>query len=213
MEKLILKSLLVLSLFSLAACSGVEPTDVSGIDSNVIVSSSFSEYSSEKIHGSGTIRFLDSLTVSSSKSFALKASLDDTIAMSSVSVIMYSANSVMPTNDGIMVTFSRSGASVNAQINYNGNAAMVNTSRLSFYFPTSLDLIVEVHNVNSKARVLVWRRDMVEYAPATADIDTERAGDLNSSLPVQRGAGPYAGLIIQNSTVTAGRLDSQKVLD
>ncbi|WP_374073813.1 hypothetical protein [Bdellovibrio bacteriovorus] len=213
MEKFILKSLLALSLFSLAACSGVEPTEVSGIDSNVIVSSSFSEYSSEKIHGSGTIRFLDSLTVSSSKSFALKASLDDTIAMSSVSVIMYSANSVMPTNDGIMVTFSRSGASVNAQISYNGNAAMVNTSRLSFYFPTSLDLIVEVHNVNSKARVLVWRRDMVEYAPATADIDTERAGDLNSSLPVQRGAGPYAGLIIQNSTVTAGRLDSQKVLD
>ncbi|WP_413612290.1 hypothetical protein [Bdellovibrio sp. HCB-110] len=213
MEKFILKSLLALSLFSLAACSGVEPTEVSGIDSNVIVSSSFSEYSSEKIHGSGTIRFLDSLTVSSSKSFALKASLDDTIAMSSVSVIMYSANSVMPTNDGIMVTFSRSGASVNAQISYNGNAAMVNTSRLSFYFPTSLDLIVEVHNINSKARVLVWRRDMVEYAPATADIDTERAGDLNSSLPVQRGAGPYAGLIIQNSTVTAGRLDSQKVLD
>lgn len=214
MEKFILKSLLALSLFSLAACSGVEPANVSGIDSNVIVSSSFSEYSSEKIHGSGTIRFLDSLTVSSSKSFALKASLDDTIAMSSVSVIMYSANSVMPTNnDGIMVTFSRSGASVNAQISYSGNAAIVNTSRLSFYFPTSLDLIVEVHNVNSKARVLVWRRNQVEYAPATADIDTERAGDLNSSLPVQRGAGPYAGLIIQNSTVTVGRLDSQKVLD
>lgn len=213
MEKLILKSLLVLSLFSLAACSGVTPEDISGIDSNTIISSSFSEYDANKIHGTGTIRFTESLNVSSSKSFALKASLDETIAMSSVAVVMYSSNSTIPTNDGIMVTFSRSGASVNAQISYNGNAAMVNSSKMSFYFPTSLDVIVEVHNINSKARVFIWRRNMVEYAPATADVDTERAGDLNSSLPVQRGGGPYVGLIIQRSTVTAARLDSQKVLD
>ncbi|MEK2645906.1 hypothetical protein [Bdellovibrio sp. BCCA] len=212
MEKLILKSLLVLSLFSLAACSGVEPEEVSGIDSNTRVSSTFSEYSSDKIQGSGTIRFSELLTVSSSKSIALKASLD-TLSMSSVAVVLYSSNSIIPSNDGIAVTFTRSGASVNAQVSFNGNSAMVNSSKMSFYFPTSIDVIVEVHNVNSKARVFVWRRNMVEYAPATADVDTDRSGDLNSSLPVQRGGGSFTGLIIQNSTVTAARLDSQKVLD
>lgn len=213
MEKLILKSLTALSLLTLAACSGAEVTDISGIDSSSLVSGSFTQYDSNKIEGSGTIRFTNTLPVLSSRSMALKASLDSTIAMSSVSVVFYSANAAISSTDGIIVTFSRSGASVIGQISFNTTTAAINSSKLSFYFPTSLDVIVEVHNINAKARVLIWRRNMVEYSPATADVDTDRAGDLDSTLPIQQGAGIYVGLIIENSSVTAARVDTQKVLD
>lgn len=212
MEKFFLRSLLTISALSLIACSGTEVTEISGIDPNTIVSGSFTQYDNSTISGSGVLRFTEALTINSSKSFTLKASLDQ-INSSSVAVVFYSANSSIPTNDGVTVTFSRSGASVNGQISLNGNAAMVNTTKMSYYFPTSLDVIVEVHNVGSKARVLIWRRNMVEYAPETADVDSNRSGDLESTLPTQKGAGPYVGLIIQNSTVSAARLESQKVLD
>lgn len=212
MEKFFLRSLLTISVLSLIACSGAEVTEISGIDPNTIVSGSFTQYDNSVISGSGVLRFTEALTLNSSKSIALKASLDQ-LNSSSVAVVFYSANSGIPTNDGVMVTFSRSGASVNGQVSLNGNAAMVNTTKMSYYFPTSLDVIVEVHNVGSKARVLVWRRNMVEYAPETADVDSNRSGDLESTLPTQKGVGPYVGLIIQNSTVSAARLESQKVLD
>lgn len=213
MEKLLLKSLTAISLLALAGCSGAETSDVSGIDSSTSVAGNFSQYDSEKIEGSGTIRFTNTLPVLSSRSLSLKASLDSTIAMSSVSAIFYSSNSIIPTTDGVMVTFSRSGASVGATVSLNGNSAVVNNSKLSFYFPTALDVVIEVHNVANKARVLVWRRNMVEYSPATADFDTDRAADLDSTLPTQKGAGIYTGLILQNATVTAARVDTQKVLD
>lgn len=213
MEKFILKSLTFISLLALAGCSGAEPTDVAGIDSSTSVSGNFSQYDSEKIEGSGTIRFTNTLPVLSNRSLLLKASLDSTIAMSSVSAVFYTPNSFITATEGVIVTFSRSGATVRAAVSFNNNSAVVNSSKLTFYFPTALDVIVEVHNTANKARVLVWRRNMVEYSAATADIDTDRSGDLDSTLPIQKGTGFYVGLILQNATVTAARLDTQKVLD
>lgn len=212
MEKLILKSFLALSFLTIAACSPAEVTDVSGIDSNTAISGTFQEYDANKIQGIGTIRFTTVLPVSSSRSMALKTSLDN-VSSSSVSTVFYSSNAAIPSTNGVAVTFSRSGASVTAQISINGNSSMVSSSRLTFLVPTALDLIVEVHNVNSKARVLIWRRDQITYSPTAADVDTDRSGDLVSSLPTQTGGGGFVGLIIQNSTVTAARVDLQKVLD
>lgn len=213
MEKLLLRSLPILSLLVLAACSGAQEEDISGIDGYTVITNSFSEYNANKVSGSGTILFNETLSVFSSRSLALKASLDQSIGTSSVSAVFYSANSTIPGNDGITVTFNRSGANVSGQISYNGNSVSINSARMSYYFPTALDLIVEVHNIGSKAQVLVWRRDMTVYGPDTADINTNRAGDTNSALPTQTGSGSYVGLIIQNSTVTAARLGTQKVLD
>ncbi|KYG63598.1 hypothetical protein AZI87_14465 [Bdellovibrio bacteriovorus] len=212
MEKLILKSFLALSFLTIAACSPAEVTDVSGIDSNTAISGSFQEYDANKIQGIGTIRFTTVLPVSSSRSLALKTSLDN-VSSSWVSTVFYSSNAAIPSTNGVAVTFTRSGASVTAQISINGNSSMVSSSRLTFLVPTALDLIVEVHNVNSKARVLIWRRDQITYSPTAADVDTDRSGDLVSSLPTQTGGGGFVGLIIQNSTVTAARVDLQKVLD
>ncbi len=214
MEKFILRSLLILGTLGLAACMNAEPPeDTTGIDSHTVITSSFSQHDENSISGSGTIRFTESFVTTSSRSLALKASLDQAIALSSITTVLYSSNAIIPSNDGIAVKISRSGITVNMQISFNGNTASVNSSRLVYVDPMSVDLIVEVHNINSKARVLIWKRDFNEYSPATALVDTDRSGDLNSTLPVQNGGGPYVGLILQNATVSAARLDVQKVLD
>ncbi|NUN04363.1 MAG: hypothetical protein HUU57_01260 [Bdellovibrio sp.] len=210
MEKLILRSLLILGTFVFAACGKVTEEDVSGIDSFTTVSGAFSQSDSTKIEGSGTIRFIQALNISSSRSFTLKASLDSAISASSISVIMYSPNSALPEANGIRITLTRSGASVNGQIAFNGNSASIPSSALTYYYPASLDLVIDVHNVASKARVMIWRRNMVQYGAATADIDTD--GNM-SSLPSQNGTGNYVGLILQNATVLAAKVDNPKVLD
>lgn len=197
----------------MVACSAADQEPSSGIDSNTIVSGSFNTYDTNKIEGTGTIFFTQNLVVSSSRAMSLQGSLDSTIASSSITVVFYSQSSAIPLNDGVTVTFTRSGASVNAQIGINGNTSTVSSSKMIYYFPSSLDLIVEVHNVNFQARVLVWRKNTLAYTPLTADIDTNRQGDLVSPLPAQNGGGPYVGLIIQYSTVTTAHLDTQKVLD
>lgn len=213
MEKFLLKSFLALSFLFLAACSGAEPDNTDGIDSNTAVSGSFSTHDNSKIEGSGTVMFTELLNLSSNRSLALAGSLNDAVGSSALTAVFYTNNSAIPSTDGIAVAFIRSGASVNVQISYNGNSSMVESSKLAFYFPAALDVIIDFHNVNSQARVLIWRRNLVEYAVATADVDTSRTGDLATPLPIQRGAGPYAGLILQNATVTSARLGTQKVAD
>ena len=210
MEKLVLRSLLILSFIALASCGKVTEEDVSGIDSFTTVSGAFSQSDSNKIEGSGTVRFIQTLTVASSRSFTLKASLDSAITASSISVIIYTPTITIPDNNGLRITFTRSGASVNGQISFNGNNATMPSSALTFYYPASLDLVIDVHNVNSKARVMIWRRNMVQYSAATADIDTD--GNM-TSLPSQNGSGAYIGMILQNATVVAAKVDTPKVLD
>lgn len=218
MEKFVLRLVALLTplwLLSLTSCSGgsADPVAVSGIDSNILISGNFSQNDTEKIEGNGTIRFTNTLLNSSSQSFALKASLDSTIASSSVSVVFYTSNTSITNTDGLIVTFTRSGASVIGQVGINGNTSTVVASKMAFYFPTALDVIIDFHNVNNKARIIIWRRNLVEYAAATADVDTDRVGDLTSTLPQQKGGGTFVGLILQNATITTARVDSQKVLN
>ncbi|MGZ3773075.1 MAG: hypothetical protein ACXVCY_03455 [Pseudobdellovibrionaceae bacterium] len=213
MEKFILRSLLAISLYTITACSGGVPDNISGIDPSAVVSGSFANNDHLVLSGTGTIRFTEILSLFSSRSIALTASLNDAFSPSFLNVNFYSNFAVLPVNDGIMVAFSRSGAGVNVFISYNGSSAAVTSSKLTYYFPTSLDVIIEVHDNSSQARVLIWRRNFVEYTAATADIDTTRPGDLGSPLPMQRGGGPYVGLSIQNATVTAAHLGPAKVLN
>lgn len=213
MEKFILKVLLTSSLLFLGACSGSEVVEVSAIDGNTSISGNYNTYSSSKIEGSGTLRFSDTLPISSSRSMALKVSLDSTIATSSVTAVFYSSSMLISTTNGIAVTFTRSGSNVLAQISFNGNTAQVKSSKLSFYFPTSLDIIIDVHNVNNKASILVWRRNAIEYTALNADFDSNDSTDLETSLPYQTGGGGFNGLILQNATVTSASIGAQKTLD
>ncbi|WP_374030087.1 hypothetical protein [Bdellovibrio bacteriovorus] len=213
MEKFILKSLFILGALTLAGCAPAEVQDITGLDSYTIVTGSFSQADSTAVHGTGTIRFTETLVNYSSKSIAFKASLNDTIAMSTVTVVFYAVNSNIPANDGIQIQFARSGASVTGTIRNNSSSSTMNNANLTFLFPTSLDLIVEVHNVGTKATVIIWRRNMVEYSVATADIYSENAGDISPALPNTHAGGTFVGMILQNATVTAAKIENQRVLD
>lgn len=216
MEKYILNSLKIILFLPLllAACSGTNLEEVYGIDANSQVVGSFSQYDNAKITGTGRVRFTATLPNPSSRAFNLKASLDQTINNSSVSVIFYSEDSTVPTNKGIVVTFSRNGANVEVTISVNGSAAStVSSSKLVFYYPASLDVILDVHNVNGQARVLIWRRDLIGYTAATADVDTARSGDISPSINGLSATGTFAGLSITNATVSAASFSSQKLLD
>lgn len=212
MEKFILKSLLTIGFLSMAACSSGEVEDISGLDDYTVVSGSFSQADSTAVHGIGTIRFATPLPgTGSSRSMALKASLNDTIALSSVTAVFYASDSNITASTGVTVKFIRQGASVTAEIGINGTTKAVNSSNMVYYFPTALDVIIDIHNVGTKSRVYLWRRDVTAYAPTSADVDSNV--DMASSLPTATGPGLFAGLILQNATVTAAQVSTSKVLD
>ncbi len=219
MEKLILRSafkiralsLLVLPL-TLASCNSAKLEDVFGIDANTQVVGSFSQYDNAKIVGTGRVRFNSPLPQSSSRSFSLKASLDQ-ISNSSVSAIFYSSDLTVPTNNGVVVTFTRNGLQVQVTVAVGNSVSTVNSSRLTYYYPASLDVIIDVHNVGSQARVLIWRRDVLGYTAANADVDTARNGDVSPALSVSTGGGGFVGLSLSNATVSAASISSQKILD
>lgn len=219
MEKFILRNsipFLVLSLMALSACSPGEVEDVSGLDSySVITPSNFSHSDSDTLIGSGRVRFDSRLPgISSSRSMALKGTLDY-VGQSSIGAVFYSSTQNITDNSGVIVTFTRSGgASVSATVTVQGTASTVNSSLMNFYFPSALDVIIDVHNVGNKVRVYIWRRNVGAYAAATADVDTDASGDISPAISNgQFGAGLFSGLIVNHSTITAVKLSLPKVQD
>lgn len=198
---------------SLTACSSSDLEPVYGIDPNTIVVGTFTQYDNAKlISPSGTIRFDSVLPFYSNRSFSLKATLDETLSTSSVKAIFYSSDQTLQqANDGISVTFARSGVNVTANISFNGSSAAVNSSKLTFYYPASLDVIIEVHNINNQARVFIWRRDLSILTAQTADVDTDRSADLASSVSKAAGTGGFVGLTLLNATVSAAKVGLAQV--
>lgn len=213
MEKLLLRLSIILSFLLLNSCSGgSDESNLLPIDTNTQVSGVFSEYSSSKIIGSGTLRFLNTIPILTSRSLYLKGSLDELVS-SSISVIFYSPNSAVPNSEGVVIRFIRSGINISIEISVNNQTVSVTSPKVSFYIPTSLDLFIDVHNVNNRTRVLIWRKDTLGYAVATADVDTDRAGDTNQSLPPQVGGGGFVGLTLENASLSFARVDLSKIQD
>lgn len=215
MEKLILKLSVLVSLVTfITACAPGEVEDINGINEYAYVQGNFVQRDGNVLRGTGTVRFVETLTgVESSRSIALKAELTDAITQTSVAVIFNAANPQLPLNDGVMVKFQRSGINVIGTISVNGSSSYMNPARISMYFPASLDVIIDIHNTDHGVRVFIWRRDSMIYTPEMADIDTKRSGDVNPSLPMNRGGqGIYMGLQLWNATVTAAQVDLAKVL-
>jgi len=197
---------------SLTACSPGAVDDSSVIDSYTVVSGSFSESSATTISGIGSVRFVNVMNgIVSSNALALKAQLDNT--NSSITAIMNSNNTLMNSSSGgVAISFTRLGAGVTGSIAVNGNSITMNQGRLSFYVPSALDLIIEVHNISAtKSRVLIWRRDVAVYAAANADIDTDNASTITGTYPSQGGSGQFYGLSLNGATVTAAALILPKV--
>ncbi len=210
MEKLILKILILCSIVFLAACGTVEQEDISGLDPYTKISGAFDKADLNEVSGIGTIRF-SSLLASSNRSLALKAQLDGPISNSWVAATFYSSDIGLAANNGLVVRFDRSGINVIGSVSFNGTTVQMNASRLGAYFPASLDVIIDVKNIAPKARVLIWRRDMVTYSVAAADINSDLGTDVTGTLPTQYGAGSYAGLTVNNATVTAAKISIAKV--
>lgn len=210
MEKFILKFLALSPVLFLVACGTVEPEDISGLDPYTVISGAFDKADSDEVSGIGTIRF-SSLLPSTNRSMALKAQLDGPISNSWVAATFYSSDIGLAANNGLVVRFDRSGINVIGSVTFNGNTVQMNASRLSAYFPASLDVIIDVKNIAPKARVLIWRRDMVTYSVASADINSDLGTDVAGTLPSQYGAGSYAGLTVNNATVTAAKISLAKV--
>lgn len=187
--------------------------EILGIDSNTQVVGSFSQYDKAKITGSGRVRFTATLPNPSSRSLHLSANLDQTIANSSVSAIFYSSDATVPTNNGVIVTFSRNGLNVEVKIAIGNSEHQVHSTRLNFLYPAALDVIIDVHNNGSQARVLIWRKDRMGYSADTADVDTIRPGDMVTNLPVSSGGGGFVGLSLTNATVSAATIGAQKLLN
>lgn len=198
--------------FSLGACSPGAVDDSAVIDSYTITNGSFSQSSSTTISGFGSVRFTNVLNgIFSSNSFALKAQLDN--PNDSVTVFLNSNNMVMNSSSGgVAISFTRSGASVVGSIAVNSSSVTMNPSRLSFYVPTALDVIIEVHNISSsKSRVLVWRRDLTVYSAANADVDSENSTDYSGNYPSTGGSGQFYGLNLNGATVTGAALGLPKI--
>ncbi|HWU43846.1 MAG TPA: hypothetical protein VN132_10420 [Bdellovibrio sp.] len=197
------------------ACSPAAVDDSSGIDSYVVASGSFDTANATKISGLGNIRFVNVLNgIFSNNSMALKAQLD--LSGNSVTAIFNSNNSVMNSSaGGVAVTFTRSGASVIGSIAVNGSSVTMDPSRLSFYVPAALDVIIDVHNISStRAHVLIWRRDSTIYSAGSADIDTDNSTDYSGTYPTNAaGAGTFAGLSLNNATVTGSSIGLAKVAE
>jgi hypothetical protein len=218
-EKFILKfstnAAICSALFLAAACSPVEVEDVNGLNPYAYVQGNFDQKTDAVLQGTGVVRFIETLAgVQSSRSVALKASLENSFNQSSVSVVMNSSNTNLPSNNGVVVKFQRSGINILVTISVNGNVSTVSSLRSSQLFPADLDLIVEVHNDFNFTRVLVWRRDSSIYSTETADIDSARSGDLNPAIPWGMGGpGIYMGLRLERAQVTAAQVDLGKVLE
>ena len=217
MEKLILKfstNIAICSAVFLAvACSPVEVDDINGLNPYATVQGNFDEKTEQALRGTGVVRFIETLPgVQSSYSVALKAELLDSSAQSSVAVVMNSSNTSLPSNNGVIVKFQRSGININVTVSVNGNVSTVSSLRTGLLFPAALDVIVEVHNDYNFTRVLVWRRDISIYSTETADIDSARSGDLNPTIPQGMGGpGIYMGLRIERALITAAQVDLGKV--
>jgi hypothetical protein len=209
-EKLILKSIILFSILALAACNSADLEDVNGIESNTIVSGSFDQYDNAKISGTGRVRF-ESTATGDRTALALQAALDDSLNTSSVSAHFYSPSLILNPTTGVVVTFTRNGAGVTGQIAVNGTSRDISASCLSFFFPTSLDLIIEVHNSGTRSRVLIWRRDLTIYTADNADVDTERSGNLVGGTLSGVGSGLYWGLSLNLSTVSAAQSSAPQV--
>lgn len=205
MEKLILRNFIAKAFFIVgfilvAGCGGEVIDGTTGLDGYTVTSDTFSEKTSSSLVGTGTVRFDNPLTLNE-PTLWLKGSLD-LVSNSSITAKFFSSSLTLSDSSGIEVQFSRSGASVLGQIVVRGSTSTITSSRLSFYVPANLELLIQVLSTTNGSRVVVWRKDSVTYSLANADINTQTSGNVSPNLPAQGGLGTYAGLTLVNSTVT-----------
>ncbi|MNJ94668.1 hypothetical protein D3C87_123700 [compost metagenome] len=206
MEKLLLRftsSLLIV--LSLAACGPGNSTDAPvGLDAYTPVNDLFGEKTSTVLAGSGVVRF-NSPMIGQDQSFKLKGSLD-TLSGSYIGVVFYSNSLNITNNSGVEVRFTRFNATVQGNITVRSASSTIDSARFAFYYPANLDVVIQVKNSPSGARILIWRRDLVTYSIANVDVDSSLIAHVSPSLPAYGGQGNFIGLTMNFATVTAAQI-------
>ncbi|WP_413581932.1 hypothetical protein [Bdellovibrio sp. HCB288] len=207
---------LVLSPFLfLSACGGTASDEFTGIDSYTQIGGTLTTASATEINGIGKVRFLTPLAgVLTNNSFVFKGQLDG--SMTATTTLVFNSNDLnVSENSGIAIKFTRNGINVGVQVGVNGNWVTVASSITNMYAPLALDFVIDIHNDtggSNKTRVLIWR--YTPYAAATADLDTNSSGDLNSAYPAsQQAPGIYTGLIVNQSRVTGAAIGTAKLVN
>lgn len=203
MEKLILKlpskllrAALLLSFTQLSSCAPGDEGFGSGIDAYIFVQNNFYEIPESKLHGSGSIRFVQSYATGFGTSLALRGSLD--FSGSSIKAIFFADSNL---NNGLSLQIVRSGANVQGLITYGGSSSTINPAIL-WANPANIDIVIDAHRVGPNYRILIWQRDTYGYSPATALIDSF-TNDVSPPLPpVGPSTGTSTGLSVFQAEVT-----------
>lgn len=221
MEKFVLKKSLrslfslglVLSLISLGACQKAQEEEDEGLAPFTQVSGNFTQKDAKGLEGSGTIRMNSNLPgIVSSSSLELKGRLKT--AGSSLAVVLYSDSMSVDPSKGIVVKITRSSAltdEVTVDIIVQNIPVGVQPSRVAYLRGSDLNLIVEVHNTLTSARVMLWRKESVTYNLSTVEFDSATASHLKATFPGGGGQGIFAGLILTDARVNSFALGEAKV--
>lgn len=214
MEKFILKlssklSRVALLLFftQLIGCAPGEEGFGSGIDAYTFVQNNFYEISDSKLHGSGSIRFIQSYGTGLGTSLALRGSLD--FNGSNITAVFFADSNL---SNGLSLQIIRNGVNVQGLINYNGGSSAI-TSGVLWANPANIDIVIDAHRVGPNYRILIWQRDTYGYSPATALIDSQVSNHVNPSLPpVGSILGTSTGVSLYQAEITNANVGYARAL-
>lgn len=214
MEKFILKlssklSRVALLLFftQLIGCAPGEEGFGSGIDAYTFVQNNFYEISDSKLHGSGSIRFIQSYGTGFGTSLALGGSLD--FHGSSITAIFFADTNL---NNGLSLQIKRDGVNVSGFISYPGNTSVI-ISNVLWANPAKIDIVIDAHRVGPNYRILIWQRDTYGYSPATALIDSQINNTVSPALPpVGSIQGSMTGISVFQAEVTKANVGYARAL-
>lgn len=213
MEKFILKlssklSRVALLLFftQLIGCAPGEEGFGSGIDAYTFVQNNFYEISDSKLHGSGSIRFIQSYGTGNGTSLELRGTLD--LTNSFITAVFFAD---MGLGGGLSVNIQRIGATIKGTILYNGG--VYNIIPTLWANPANIDIVIDAHRWGGTNRILIWQRDTYGYSPATALVDSNRTTDVSPSLPTGgQPIGTATGLVLQQAEATKANVGFARAL-
>lgn len=213
MEEFILKLssktfriVLLLFFTQLLSCAPGEEGSGSGIDAYIFVQNSFYEISDSKLHGSGSIRFVQSYGTGNGTSLELRGTLD--LANSFITAVFFAD---MGLGSGLSLNIKRIGSSIQGTILYNG--VVHNIIPTLWANPANIDIVIDAHRWGGTNRILIWQRDTYGYSPATALVDSNRPTDVDPSLPSgSLPLGTSTGLRLGQAEVTKANVGYARAL-
>jgi hypothetical protein len=157
--------------------------------------------SDDELKGTGTVLFRDPLgEVAGEKNISLDFSLEDG---GSLSLVTYADTSL---KNGVNLTFSRRGSSLNATLEVGSQKTDVRTVLSQDPF-SKITLDIDVHNAETPVHVMVWNRGVTSYTSSNALFDSE-----TSQMQIQgNGTASYWGVALTKASITKAVVTEAKL--